>query len=385
MVVVMTVALWLTLPVSATSSEPRTWERTGFTQFATRLFAPRSGALFAVRSASADGRQFRRETGDVYRSDDGGVSWRQVRRPAPDDEPDYVVRMTIDPVTHPVAYAVFNESLYKSDDDGLTWRVVDAVRDGFRVEHNHVAVSAADHRVVYAIAFGNLTPDSPAGWWIRQSDDGGETWHDGDASASRRGRRELVSELYPSATDSDRVLRAIGGGGDDVVGHRLELSVNRGLTWTTVIPESGPDASFPEYFATGPEGTVYVAGFRDPELRGSVLWSSADGGQTWARRLFSDGKGSMTPDTPWLRTAGVAADPTRPGRAYAAFNEYVMPAATSSVTRTGVVLKMTNDSGQTWSDVEAGDPGEFFDLAVGVDGRALFAATSTGVWRLAVD
>lgn len=160
--------------------------------------------------------------------------------------------------------------------------------------------------------------------------------------------------------------------------------MDRGLTWTTVIPESGPDASFPEYFATGPEGTVYVAGFRGPDLRGSVLWSSADGGQTWTRR-FSDGQGRDTYDTPWLRTAGVAADPTRPGRAYAAFNEHVMPAATSSVTRTRVVLKATTDGGATWIDVEADDPGEVFDIAVGVDGRALFAATSTGVWRLAVD
>lgn len=386
---VVALALWLTLSGSAASSSAassgsRVWEQTGFGEFATRLFAPKSGALFAVRSASADGRQFRRESGDVHRSDDGGTTWRKVRDPAPEERPDYIVRMTIDPVMHPVAYAVFDESLYKSDDDGLTWRVIDAVRDGFRIEDNHVAVSAADHRIVYAIAFGNITPDSPAGWWIRQSDDGGETWHDGDASASRRGRRELVSELYPSATDPDRVLRAIGSGGDGVVGHRLELSTDRGLTWTTVISESGPDASFLHYFATGPEGTIYVAGYRGPELRGSVLWTGPDGGQTWTRRI-ADGVARDVYETPWLHPGGVAADPTRPGHAYAAFNAFTMPRTISLATRTGVVLKQTTDGGATWVDVETDDPGEVFDIVVGVDGRALFAATKTGVRRLPIE
>jgi hypothetical protein len=292
--------------------------------------------------------------------------------------------MVIDPLTHPVAYAWFDQSLFKTD-DGATWHPIDELREGFRIESTVLAVSAADHQIVYAVAFGNLTPDSETGWWIRRSDDGGATWHDGDAYFGRRAQAERVSDLYPSATDPDRVLRAVGGGGDAWIGHRLELSTDRGLTWTTVISESVPDASFPEYFATGLEGTIYVAGFRDPELRGSVLWSSADGGQTWIRRLFSDGKGSMIADTPWLTTAGVAADPTRPGRAYAAFNEHIMPAATSSVTRTGVVLKVTNDSGETWTDIETDDPGEIFDVQVGVDGRALFAAASTGVWRLPLE
>src|SRR5687768_8101400 len=268
-VVVMAVALWLTLWAPAASSETRTWERTGFTQFATRLFTPRSGALFAVKSASADGRQFRRETGDVYRSDDGGLNWHQVRRPAPDHEPDYIVKMVIDPQTHPVAYAWFSQSLYKTDDDAVTWHPIDQLREGFSVVSTILAVSAADHQIVYAVAEGNLTPDSEPGWWIRRSDDGGATWHDGDAYFGRRAQQQRVSELYPSATDPDRALRAIGGGSDGRIGHRLELSVDRGVTWTTVIPESGPDATFPDYFATGLEGTIYVVGYRATDFRGS--------------------------------------------------------------------------------------------------------------------
>ena len=57
-------------------------------------------------------------------------------------------------------------------------------------------------------------------------------------------------------------------------------------------------------------------------------------------------------------------------------------AANARPQRTGVVVKQTDDAGQTWNDIGTGAPGEIHDLVVGLDGRYLFAATESGVWRL---
>ena len=92
------------------------------------------------------------------------------------------------------------------------------------------------------------------------------------------------------------------------------MSIDRGITWTTVISSgSGPEAWYPGSFATGQDGTIYVSGNGDFREPGAVLVISADGGQTWTKRLTAARVPISSVDVPWLASGGVAADPQQPG------------------------------------------------------------------------
>ena len=43
---------------------------------------------------------------------------------------------------------------------------------------------------------------------------------------------------------------------------------------------------------------------------------------------------------------------------------------------------MSTNGGSTWTDLTFPDAGDIHDLAVGIDGRNLYAATDNGVFRL---
>jgi hypothetical protein len=42
------------------------------------------------------------------------------------------------------------------------------------------------------------------------------------------------------------------------------------------------------------------------------------------------------------------------------------------------------DAGRSWSPLGRQDLGTLYDLALGIDGQNLYAATDQGVWRLAL-
>jgi photosystem II stability/assembly factor-like uncharacterized protein len=44
-------------------------------------------------------------------------------------------------------------------------------------------------------------------------------------------------------------------------------------------------------------------------------------------------------------------------------------------------LKMSQDGGASWTDVSPSGMGSVRDVAIGIDGRMMFAAAQTGVWR----
>jgi photosystem II stability/assembly factor-like uncharacterized protein len=347
------------LPTVGTSvrSEPLVWEQTALSQRMDRLAAPRSGALFAARLTSEDSPV----AGPPFRSDDGGMTWRPVALVEAVDElrrKGLQVGVAVDPTDHTTTYALARPGLYKSDDDAQSWQRIDAPRIPGYFTLMALHVSPADHQIVYAAAktqYGGLAPgDSPV-WWLRRSDDGGATWQEIETRESGDSYQIWISALYPLPHDPDRVLRAIGGGGGGVRGHDVELSIDRGATWTQVLSSgSGRGPWYPRHFACDSDGTIYVGG---SDQAGDVLVSSSDGGQTWA----------SVPTAPSAGAHGLATDPTKPGRLYAA--------ALAGV-------KRSDDGGSTWTDIGSGTPGAIGDIALGIDQRFLFAATDSGVWRL---
>jgi len=213
------------------------------------------------------------------------MTWRLVPLPEIVDEArrkGLQVGVAIDPTNHGITYALARAGLYKSDDDTQSWHRVDAPRIPGYFTLMALDVSPANHQIIYASAktqYGGLAPGATPVWWLRRSDDGGATWQEIETRESGDNDSVWISALYPLPHDPDRVLRAIGSGGGGVNGHDLELSIDRGATWTRVLASgSGRGQWYPRHFASGPDGTIYVSGSGQA---GDVIVSSADGGQTW--------------------------------------------------------------------------------------------------------
>jgi photosystem II stability/assembly factor-like uncharacterized protein len=57
----------------------------------------------------------------VYKSTDGGESWRAVNRGLELEERNWVSALSVDPTNPRVVFAGTDAGVYKSDDGGATW------------------------------------------------------------------------------------------------------------------------------------------------------------------------------------------------------------------------------------------------------------------------
>jgi photosystem II stability/assembly factor-like uncharacterized protein len=89
------------------------------------------------------------------------------------------------------------------------------------------------------------------------------------------------------------------------------------------------------------------------------LYKSDDHGVTWTKVATYEAKGESV--------TGLAYDPSTPDRVYVA------------VSNAGI--RKSDDGGQSWTDLGLAEQ-KVNDLALGVDGASLYAATDTGVFRM---
>jgi hypothetical protein len=131
---------------------------------------------------------------------------------------------------------------------------------------------------------------------------------------------------------------------------------------------------------------VYRAGIVYTRVRHSKLMRTDDDGQSW-ETVFEENMGEPYQGTakPVDFPSRLAYNPQRPDDVFAVFERYepngdrgkeMMP--------TGFAIRMSHDAGANWTDLGAQNLSPVNDLAVGVDGRFLYAATSKGVYRLAI-
>jgi hypothetical protein len=78
-------------------------------------------------------------------------------------------------------------------------------------------------------------------------------------------------------------------------------------------------------------------------------------------------------------------DPQHPDNVFAVFERYEPSSVPSQEPKAaGFTVRVSHDGGATWTDLGADGLPKVNDLAVGVDGRYLFAATGQGVYRLSL-
>lgn len=332
--ILVTCALSVTLAI-APASAATDWEPTPLTGRVVELIAPASGAFFA---RTPDG---------LFRSDDGGSSWRQVNTP-----PGFH-RVAVDPLDHTVMYVGANDGISKTTDDAATWTLV--LPDTGRRAIN-VAVSPADRNLVYVALAGRNSISSD--FWMVRSSDGGATWEPlEEHHNSLCGWGAPI--LAPHPADSARVFRAAScyAGRSVTFGEILNQSVDRGATWSKafhVLPRF-PTNVVGGYGAVPTRFYLAVHTGREPT---TWVYRSDDDGGSWSQML----------EQPGAQVGGLTFDPSQPDRVYL------------GLTTGGV--SASPDGGQTWIDLGRQDLARINDLAMGIDGQNLYAATDQGLLRL---
>lgn len=275
-------------PPAFAADEASDWESIAVAGAVRRLYAPASGALFALTDS------------ELYRSDDAGTTWQTIPLPPPRVKPSNpfspprpsVRRVAVDSTDDAVLYASGEKGLYRTGDSGVTWHLVlptdSRVRQAqlstdphFEVEA--VAVSPADPRLLYA----GLSKGETRFQFLR-SRDAGTTWEQLDEQY-----RDMciwfVWVLMPHPTDQDRLFRTAACYAGRHSGEPLDESRDRGATWTRRFGPSqrdDPQTAFPEQLVGGrgklPE-RYYLAAQRDVRFGGSSLFSSDDDGRAGPR------------------------------------------------------------------------------------------------------
>ena len=314
-----------------------TWELTGLDQPVLELFTPASGAFFA------------RVTGGLLRSDDAGMSWAAVHLPMGP------TRAAVDPTDHTVLYAAGADGLYKTSDDAASWQLVLPTRDNVLA----LAVSAADPRLVYAA----VTSGVPV-FRLLRSRDGGNTWDVAREVGGQQSCTWSTTLLQPHPTDANRVFLSAGCyAGRNLANPNfsgpLEQSLDAGTTWAVLFR---PPRAFARAlaFGEGPAaGRLYLSAHMGPPGQG-WLYRSDDDSATWS--------GMVAVQSSII--GGLASEPTNADRVYIGFSGG------------GSGVQTSPDGGGSWEPAGRGEIGAVAALALGIDGRNLYAAGERGLWRL---
>ena len=350
------------------------WQPTGLAdgEPVQALFTPASGALFAltgryhVPGAASSLPRF--ELGGLLRSDDAGLNWRVVPLPPEGD----IKVVEVDPADHTILYAVGHRGVYKTVDDAASWQLIYSAGGATGWS---IAVSPADHEVVYLHLDQPLGPPLGAKKLLR-SRDGGRSWDDlGGSDGIVAGCSEFAGPTWPTLrphpADPTRLF---------VLGHcnspSLRSSADRGDHWSTPLVPAGQatyvvggSGAIPwRFYLTthqpGPRIGPGAAGRRCCDL--SRLFRSDDDGQTWAEMLAGSEQDGRN-----FATAALAYDPADPDRLYIG----------GGSAEPGVRVSL--DGGETWADL-GGLGRQVSQLALGVDGRYLYAVSGGTVYRLSL-
>ena len=321
-----------------------------------QIFTPSSGALLA------------RTADSLLRSDDAGASWRPL--PLADPKPSYV---TVDPTNHDTLYVATDTAVQRSDDAGQTWTtLLQSAHPS--LAFRRITISPADPRIIFATQYDYTT------MYQHRSMDGGATWEQIlDWHGNLCGMSIYIFQPHP--TDPSRVFRTAGCYAGRNIGDELEQSLDTGSTFKTL---AAPRGSFPSILVGGSGADpllFYLASNKDFRSGGSMLQSSPDDGATWTTVLEYSGGGAMQgAKDPSTTITGLAYDPAAPQRV---FLSHRVTVGSGEQVGTHTAISST-DSGVSWSPLGSQQLPKLHQLALGIDGRNLFAASAQGVLRIAV-
>jgi photosystem II stability/assembly factor-like uncharacterized protein len=221
-----------------------------------------------------------------------------------------------------------------------------------------VAVSPANSNIVYAaIGFG----DGP--FSLQRSTDGGATWTviDSVAHGDLCFWNCFILQGHPlNALRAFRNINCVAGR-NVPGGLAVQQTLDEGASWTDMFHPLG---LYPNRLVGGAGTDVrrwYLAAFLSASPGGGTYYRSDDDGGSFSAVLTLAAGQSV---------GGLAYHPFAPDRVYAGLT-------------TGTVMA-SDDAGASWSTFGSASLGNVADLALSHDQGILFAATSSGIWRMYV-
>jgi photosystem II stability/assembly factor-like uncharacterized protein len=245
----------------------------------------------------------------VYRSNDGGVTWKHLGL----EESHHIGRIVIHPQDPDTAYVtaqghLYSENeergVYKTTDGGKTWKKsLNVTMDGRQIGATDLVMDPRDPDTLYASAYDRRRwawsfRTAGPGSGIYKTKDGGRTWEKLTEGLPGGLLGKIGLALYPrdprilyatidnanspDLTYEQRYAELFSGkpASKSTVGHEIYRSDDAGMTWRKVSPEGQSIGNRSNYY-----GQIIV----DPNdaERVYVLSSRADlsedGGKTWER------------------------------------------------------------------------------------------------------
>jgi photosystem II stability/assembly factor-like uncharacterized protein len=259
-----------------------------------RLIGPfRGGRATAVDGVSSHPLvyYFGATGGGVWKTDDGGLSWRCVSdgffktgsvgaiAVAPADLNVVYVGMGEAPIRGNVSHG---DGMYKSTDAGRTWAPI-GLRDTHQI--SRVRVHPRDCDLVYVAALGHVYgPNEERG--VFRSKDGGKTWERILYRSPRAGAIDLVIDptnprvLYAALWEAWRTPWNLNSGGP---GSGLFKSTDGGDTWTDISRRPGLPKGVLGKIGVAVSPVRYGRVWAIVEAEDGGVFRSDDGGDTWTK------------------------------------------------------------------------------------------------------
>ncbi len=283
--------------------------------------------------------------GGIWKTDDAGRTWRPIF----DDQPTQSIgSLAVAPSDPNVIYAGSGEGLhrpdlsvgdgvYRSDDGGKTWRHL-GLDDAQQIPQ--LAVDPKDPNRVFAAVLGHpYGPSEQRG--VFRSLDGGKTWRNVLFTDANTGASDIaIDPLHPDVVYAAMWEERLGPSEDDndYAGTHggLYKSTDGGTTWTKLVRGLPADAvQLAIAVAPSQPSRVYVAVATTDRgeyasAKGNGLYRSDDAGATWAQ-ITMDERPAMKIGGGDLMVPVV--DPKHPDVVYVA----------------SIVAMRSRDGGKTWT------------------------------------
>lgn len=311
-------------------------------------------AAETVYAAIGQPREDRGGQGAIYKSADGGATWRQIVRPG-QLEPELVINdLAVHPKEPRRMLIATPRGVFASADGGATWALSS---DGLPAHRRarRLAQSPSDPRVVY-VSLKGKAGETPWQAGVYRSDDGGRTWQPRVNGMNQAAGKPGTSDMLCAWVDTLAVHPqnpdvAYAGGATwwDATVYKTE---DGGLNWRRVFAfGEGGNARHAWINFWGPSVTCLTLSAAHPDTlyfgTSGYVYKTEDGGATWRQRYTQERGDGLIGGTGLEVTClhGVFPHPRVKGRVFFGFYD--------------IGLLVSDDGGATFRRRMAGIPGEF--------------------------